>query len=264
MPELPDVETYRRYASARVLHQRIAGIHMESPKLLKGTTAAGLGRVLKGRTFESTRRHGKYLLLALDSGAWLVLHFGMSGELKYIRDRHDTPAYTRLLISFDNGHHLAYVAPRKLGRISLADTPRALKDEKDLGPDALALTEEQFLELAAGHRGGVKAWLMDQQNMAGIGNVYSDEILFQAGIHPGAAVNGMGKADLRRLYEKMHAVLRAAIAARADPERMPAGFLLPHRRRGERCPKCGSALASTRSGGRTAWYCPACQKRRRR
>jgi formamidopyrimidine-DNA glycosylase len=262
VPELPDVETFRRYAKSKALHQRIERIHMESPKLLKGTSTQGLGRALKGRTFESTRRHGKYLLLALDSGGWLVLHFGMSGELRYFKERRDTPAYTRLLISFENGHHLAYVAPRKLGRISLADTPQALIDEQELGPDALGLTDSQFLELAAAHRGGAKPWLMDQQTMAGIGNIYSDEILFQAGIHPGTVVSKMDKADLRRLFKAMRSVLRDAIAVRADPERMPAGFLLPHRRQGGLCPKCGSALAKARSGGRTAWYCPTCQKRR--
>jgi formamidopyrimidine-DNA glycosylase len=260
MPELPDVETFRRYANATSLHQRIEHTRMESPELLKGTSPQGLGRALKGRTFASSRRHGKYLLLALDSGGWLVMHFGMSGELKYFQDRRDTPDYTRLLIRFGNGRLLAYIAPRKLGGISLVDTPQELIEGRDLGPDALELGEKEFIELAGRHHGGAKSWFMDQKNIAGIGNIYSDEILFQAGIHPKAVLGNMEEADLRRLYKKMRSVLRRAISAHADPERMPAGFLLPHRRQGGRCPKCGSTLAKSRTGARTAWYCPACQK----
>jgi formamidopyrimidine-DNA glycosylase len=261
MPELPDVEVYRRYFNGTSLHQRIDHVHVESPTILSGLSPQALGRALSHRSFESTERHGKYLLIAMDNQEWLVMHFGMSGELKYFQHKQDIPEYTQVLISFDNGHHLAYVSPRKLGRIALTDSPQALMAKHELGPDALDLSEQQFMELAAQRRGGVKAWLTDQQAMAGIGNIYSDEILFQAGIHPSQPVNKLEDTDLKQLFKAMRLVLEAAIQAHADPDQLPDNFLLPYRQKGGSCPKCHKPLESIKSGGRTTWFCPHCQKR---
>jgi formamidopyrimidine-DNA glycosylase len=259
MPELPDVEVYRRYLNATALHQAVAHTHVEDAALLSGTSPQGLGRALSHQSFESTRRHGKYLLIELQRRGWLVLHFGMTGRLSYFRDRHEAPDYTRVLFSFDNGYHLAYAAPRKLGSVGLVDDPQALVESHQLGPDALALTREAFRGLAAGRRGAVKAWLMDQASLAGIGNVYSDEILFQARIHPKRQVSALDDDQIERLHDKLQEVLRAAIEARAEPAQMPAHFLLPHRKEGGKCPGCKGSLETVQASGRTAWYCPACQ-----
>jgi formamidopyrimidine-DNA glycosylase len=261
MPELPDVEVYRRYLNATALHQAIVHTRTEDASILSGVSPQGLGRALAHRSFESTGRHGKYLLVALQRGGWLVLHFGMTGMLKYFQDRGDIPRYTRALFSFENGFHLAYAAPRRLGSIRLVDSPQELVKSQRLGPDALAITLDEFREMAAGRRGAVKSWLMDQEAMAGIGNVYSDEILFQARIHPKRQVGQLDGATLKRLHGKLQKVLETAIGARANPQRMPSGFLLPHRQPGGSCPRCGTALETLRSGGRTAWYCPRCQPR---
>jgi formamidopyrimidine-DNA glycosylase len=260
MPELPDVEVYRRYLNATSLHQRIRRTHLESPSLLDGTSPQALGRALKDRTFESTVRHGKYLLAASGRNRWLVLHFGMSGRLDYFRDRADIPDYTRCLFTFENGFHLAYVAPRKLGRIALIDSPQALVEHRELGGDALATSVAEFRKLASAHRGSVKSWLMNQRIMAGIGNVYSDEILFQACVHPRQPIGDLDAKALERLHRAMRSVLNSAIDAGAEPDRMPATFLLPHREHGGRCPCCHTRLATVRVGGRTAWYCPRCQR----
>lgn len=261
MPELPDVELYRRYLNATALHQAIAHTHTEDASILSGISPQGLGRALAHRSFESTGRHGKYLLIALQHGGWLVLHFGMTGTLKYFQERGDTPRYTRALFSFDNGFHLAYAAPRKLGSIRLVDSPQELVQAQRLGPDALDVTRDEFRQLAAGRRGAVKSWLMDQETMAGIGNVYSDEILFQAGIHPRRQVGQLDEAALNQLHAKLRQVLETAIGAHAEPDRFPAGFLLPHRKPGGTCPRCEGTVETIRSGGRSAWYCPACQRR---
>lgn len=259
MPELPDVEVYRRYLRSTALHQRIEHVHVESPALLPGTTPQGLGRALKGEAFESTGRHGKHLFAELDHDGWLMLHFGMTGSLAYFRHREDTPDYTRCLFTFANGFHLAYVAPRKLGRIALVDSPQSFVTEHGLGPDALGLDAEAFQRLASGRRGGVKSWLMDQETMAGVGNVYSDEILFQAGIHPRRSVADLDDEALHRLHRALRSVLEAAIEAHAEPSRMPESFLLPHREQGGRCPKCNAQVEKVQAAGRTAWYCPKCQ-----
>lgn len=260
MPELPDIEVYRRYLDATSLHQRIERVHVESPALLKGTTPQGLGRAVHAKTLETTHRHGKYLFAGLSGGRWLVLHFGMSGELRYFGGGEEqSPDYTRCLVTFDNGFNLAYVAPRKLGLIDLVDSPQSLVEERTLGPDALDLDQQAFRELAGGRRGTVKSWIMDQHSIAGIGNIYSDEILFQAKLYPRRPVADLDEAAVMRLYDAMRRVLERAVKAGADPRRMPADFLLPHREAGSRCPKCGSPVKSMQAAGRTAWYCPRCQ-----
>lgn len=260
MPELADVEVYRQYLNATTLHQAIEHTHVESSDILADTTPQALGRALKDNQFNSTRRHGKYLFIELHNGGWLVMHFGMTGSLEYFGADKKAPDHTRLLLSFKNGHRLAYVAPRKLGRITLTDAPRTFIDAHDLGPDALALSPAEFKQLAEGRRGGVKAWLMDQQTIAGIGNIYSDEILFQARIHPKTRVGALDEKALDTLYHKMHKVFDAAIKARADPEQMPDSFLLPHREKGGKCPNCSGKIKKISISGRNGWYCPACQK----
>ena len=261
MPELPDVEVYRRYLDATALHQPIDRVEVDGPRLLRDSSPHGLGRRLKGRSFDAGRRHGKYLFATLDGGDTLVLHFGMTGRLDYARKPDDPPPHTACLFVFTNGARLAYVASRKLGRIAVAESPAAFVDAQALGPDALAIERDAFVEAGRKRRGGVKSWLTDQQRIAGIGNVYADEILYHAGIHPQRSLPDLDDDELRTLHRVMREVLEAAIAAGADPERMPADFLLPHRRKGGSCPGCRSRIRKLSVSGRTSWYCPACQPR---
>ncbi len=260
MPELPDVEVYRRYIDATSLHSPVSGVEVPSPEVLRGTTPQGLGRALKGRPFEETRRHGKYLFVQLgDEDRYLVLHFGMTGELAYTTGGGPPPEYTACRFRFDDGGCLAYVAPRKLGRVSVTGSLSGFIEQHELGPDAPSLSKPQFRRLAEGRRGSVKSFLMNQAIMAGIGNVYSDEILFQAGIHPRSAVKDLDAADLDELRRAMRRVLRQAIAAGAEPGEMPDSFLLPRRHEDGHCPRCGTPLQQVTVSGRTAWFCPDCQ-----
>lgn len=259
MPELPDVETFRRYLDATALHQPIGKVRVGAPRLLRGITPQGLGRRLHGRALESTRRHGKHLFARVDEAGWLVLHFGMSGRLQYAKASGRLPQDAELLLRFANEAGLAYIAPRKLGRIDWSGAPDDYIASRGLGPDALALDHAAFRDLARGRRGGVKSWLMDQGSLAGIGNLYADEILFQAGIHPGHAVAQLDDSALQALHKAMGRVLRQAIEARAEPDAMPRSFLLPRRHAGARCPRCGERLAAIKLAGRTACFCPRCQ-----
>lgn len=260
MPELPDVEVYRRRLEGAALHRPVAGVHVATPDLLHGTTPQGLGRALNGRCFTAARRHGKYLFAVHDGDGALVLHFGMSGVLVTVSAGDETPDYTRCEMEFSDGGRLAYTAPRKLGLIALTGTMEGFIRDRGLGSDALGLDADALGRLASGRRGGIKAWLMDQETMAGIGNVYSDEILFQARMHPRRAVKALDEAGLDRLQKAMNKALHDAIEAGAEPGRMPAGFLLPHRHDGGHCPNCDTPVEHLQAAGRTAWLCPRCQR----
>ncbi|RRQ20992.1 Fpg/Nei family DNA glycosylase [Thiohalobacter thiocyanaticus] len=262
MPELPDVETERRYLAATALHRRITRVHADQD-LLEGTTPAAMGRVLHDRRFETTHRHGKFLFAASDGPWWLVLHFGMTGGLVFFKagGAVSPPRHIRLLFEFDNDYRLAYDCQRKLGLIALCRDPATFVSDRGLGPDALdsRLDLDAFEEARVGRRLPVKAWLMDQQAIAGIGNVYSDEILFHARIHPACRINALDPETVQRLFQLMKKILEQCVKARAEPDRMPVSFLLPHRTPDGCCPRCGVALARQRISGRMAYFCPQCQ-----
>lgn len=258
MPELPDVEVMKQYLDATALHQEIAGVEVKArdETLFPETPVERLAAGLEGRTFQSTRRHGKYLLVELDAPRWLVLHFGMTGDLKYFKHEDKEPEYDRFLVHFANGYHLAYVSQRKIGEIEFVDSPQALVEEKDLGPDAAALELDEFKQLLSGRRGMIKSALMDQQLLAGIGNVYSDEILFQVGVHPRTQVGDLPEETIERIYRAMNEVLETAVEHRAIPDDFPQGYIVPHRHGDGRCPRCGAELRHVKVSGRTAYYCP--------
>lgn len=259
MPELPDVEIFRQYLESTSLHQDMDDVEVPGPEVLQGISASRLNKILRGNRFQSARRHGKYLFGELKEGGWLVFHFGMTGFLAYFRDDERSTGHERLLIRFSNGYTLAYDCQRKLGEIGLAEDLQHFIREKGMGPDPLdsGFDLETFLDAMRGSRATVKSALMDQKRMAGIGNIYSDEILFQAGIRPGAKANDLTEGDWKTIYTEMtQNVLPAAIEARADPSRLPASFIIPRRHGNRTCPLCGEALETTKIGGRTTVFCP--------
>lgn len=261
MPELPDVETFRRYVDATSLHQRITAVDLDATRMLQAARAEEIRAALTGGRFEATARRGKFLFVAIDDGPWLVLHFGMTGFLTYFKADGAAPSHTRLLVHFEGGYRLAGVWRRRLGRIDLAHDPDDFAVTNGLGPDAFAPTlgRDELAAMLAERRGGLKSALMDQGFIAGIGNTYSDEILFQAGLLPDRAAAELTGDDLDALHRALRHVLETAIDRRADPGRLPASWLLPHREEGARCPRCGGELAHRRIAGRTSWYCPRCQ-----
>jgi formamidopyrimidine-DNA glycosylase len=205
MPELPDAEVFRKYMEATSLHQRIDDVEVRSSKVLGNTTARKLKDELKGQTFENTSRHGKYLFIRLDNRRWLVIHFGMSGYLKYFKDMAQDPSHDRLLISFSNGFHLAYVSQRMLGSVDIIDHKQTFIEEKRIGPDTLApgFDFPSFQYALSGRRATIKSALMNQHIMAGIGNIYTDEILFQAKVHPETNASLLDDKALKALFRQM-------------------------------------------------------------
>jgi len=270
MPELPDVETMRRYLQSTALHKEIKGVRVHAADILpsneevEGTTVEELKGALVGHSLASTRRHGKYLFVALEGGKGvLVLHFGMTGGLSYFKDMADEPDHDCVLFQFSNGYQLAYHAMRRLGEVALIDDVDRFVAEKGLGPDALDADFDlaAFKEAVRGRRAMVKSLLMDQQTMAGIGNVYADEILFHAEIHPRTKVNKLDETQLEELFHTLKDVLQTAIDHQAEPETFPGDFIGSHRHEGGRCPRCGTELERVKVSGRSAYFCPNRQQK---
>jgi formamidopyrimidine-DNA glycosylase len=259
MPELPDVEIFKQYLDSTSLHKKIGSTQVTDERVLESLSKNKLARALKGKTFRSTRRHGKYLFVELDGGLWLVLHFGMTGFLKYFKDTDKKPSHPRILIQFTNGYHLSYDCQRMLGEVNLIDDVEKFLRTRDLGMDALDVDLETFKDLLGKTRGAVKSALMNQKLMAGIGNVYSDEILFQAGVHPKTHANNLNEKQLERIFHHMQEVLETAIDCGADPEKMPESYIRPERHKEGKCPRCHGEIVKEKVSGRTAYFCPDCQ-----
>jgi formamidopyrimidine-DNA glycosylase len=263
MPELPDVETFRRYLEATALGQPIRRVRVEAPRVLEGVSAKELDRRLEGKAISRAERHGK-VLFAHAGAWWIVFRFGMTGFLHTYRRPSEAGEHERVIFDLRNGAHLAFDCQRMFGRIGLTPEPATFIQDHHLGPDARIIGLSHFVDRVAHHRGAIKAALMDQALVAGVGNVYADEILFQARIHPRARVRELDGRALGEVHRAMKRVLERAIDAEADPASMPATWLIPVRGKGGHCPRCGHELEATTAGGRTTYACPRCQRRRDR
>ena len=263
MPELPDVETFKRYLDATSLRQCITAVDVRNAYVLKDVSARELARELKGRRFKSSCRHGKHLFVRADHAIWLRLHFGMTGFLRYFKGEEKGRRHARVVFVLEKDHRLAFDDQRMFGEIGLVKHVDEFLKKRGLGPDALDISLSQFQEIFVNHRGAVKAILLNQKLIAGIGNIYADEILFRARIHPATESGRLGETTVGRLFRATCYILQKAIEAKADADLMPKSWLLPHRGKGGKCPRCGRELKSATIGGRTAWFCPHCQKRTR-
>jgi formamidopyrimidine-DNA glycosylase len=261
MPELPEVETFKRYLDSTSLHQRITRIEVRDAYVLKLISPRELARRLKGRRFENSHRHGKHLFVRAGDKLWLRLHFGMTGWLQYLKRDEETPKTARVVFGFANNRRLAFDDQRKFGEVELIKDTDEFLQRRGLGPDALEISFSQFKAITGKHRGAMKAILLNQLLIAGIGNLYADEILFRAGMHPATAAASLSDKDLRRLFRATRYVLERAIALKTDFNRLPKSWLLPHRGKCGKCPRCGRALKSATIGGRNSWFCGHCQKR---
>lgn len=260
MPELPEVETFKRYLDSTSLRQRIANVEVQDSYVLKHVSARELTRRLKGLRFEKSHRHGKHLFVRAGDELWLRLHFGMTGSLDYLKHDEITSKTARVIVRFTNSCRLAFDDQRKFGEVELIEDIEQFLQTRCLGPDALEIGFSQFQAILGKHRGAVKAILLNQQLIAGIGNLYVDEILFRARMHPATDAARLRDKDRTRLFRATRYVLGKAIALKTDFNRLPTSWLLTHRGKAGRCPRCGRALKSATIGGRTSWFCAHCQK----
>ena len=262
MPELPDVQVFKETIDATSLHREVHTVHLSADRILD-VSERTLRRHLKGHELASTRRHGKWLFVEADGG-WLLLHFGMTGEAVY-RETGEAPDYVKMALDFAGGGTLHIVNRRKFGRIGWIDGPDTFVEEVGLGPDPLATDGFDLAAFRArldGRRGTIKGTLMNQEVIAGLGNVYVDEILFQSDLHPEAKTDKLESATVGTLHRTMSRVIRKAIEARVDPDELPQSWLLPRREPGGDCPRCGGTIRRMKVSGRSTYWCPSHQDAR--
>jgi formamidopyrimidine-DNA glycosylase len=264
MPELPEVETVRRRIAPCVVGRIMRSVHYYSPLAANRKPAATV-KALTGRRILDAGRQGKYLIFPLDRG-WMTIHLRMTGRL-LIDAKHT--AWTRAEIEFDDGHTLVFEDPRQFGFIVWSAGPPA--DAARLGPDALGLGFDEFRACLRGRHGAIKPLLMNQRAVSGLGNIYVDEALHRAGIHPLAGVPRLGTVRLKRLHTAITDVLEEALAAGGstisdyvNPDGWPGEFQIAHRvygREGEPCVACGSPVRRIVVGQRGTHFCPRCQRK---
>jgi len=259
MPELPEVENYKKYLDGTSLHQKIVSFSCRDTRLLK-KPEDDLREQLIGFEFASSKRIGKYLFIETTGEKVLVMHFGMTGRLSYYKDSEDRPKYAHIEFEFDNGFHLGFENKRKFGWLDLGESIKAYKQEKKLSDDARDLSWEDFKSSFANRKTYIKPVLMDQSVAAGIGNWMADEILYQAKMHPETKVEDLDDKQLSKVFDAMKKVIEVAIENDAVYRDFPEDFLIHNRKTDGKCYHTGNDIEKIKVGGRSTYFCPKWQK----
>jgi formamidopyrimidine-DNA glycosylase len=266
LPELPEVETERGRLAARIQGRRIAEARIDDPRLTRPEDPAMLAAILSGERVEAVERRGKYIVVRLAGGQVLLVHLRMTGGFRYEPATHE-----RAVLELDDGARIAYRDLRRFGTWLLlepeeAEAHLALR----LGPEPLGrgFTAAFLAQRLAGRRAPVKAAILDQRTVAGLGNIYADESLWHSGIHPLRPAGVLGAEEVAALREGIRKALRLGIRRQGADlgdgayagGRMQREFKV-YGRLGEACDRCGAPIEKTRAGGRGTWFCPVCQPR---
>ena len=278
MPELPEVETIRRDLEREVAGKKIKSVEVHGLRSIRrhGTKKKFID-ALDGRKINSVGRKGKYLQLKLDDGQVLVIHLGMSGQLLRAKSaREKMPKHTHVVIVFTQGGQLRYVDPRTFGELFVAapeDIDKEVPELAHLGIDPLedAMSWAVFGRMLQAKRTKLKPLLMDQKFVAGIGNIYSDEILWSAGLRHDRSSDSLTSQEVRRLYRAMVETLQDAVKYRgssiADEQYVDLfgeiGQYQTHHnvyaREGQACSRCRGTIERVKIGNRGSFFCPGCQ-----
>jgi formamidopyrimidine-DNA glycosylase len=286
MPELPEVETIRRDLEAKILNKEIVGVAVKKPRVIRGARQKLIAAVV-GQAITGINRRGKLLIAALTSGQFLLMHLKMTGQLIYeyeqgiVAGGHSLTKtdlrlpgrYTHIIISFRDGSHLYFNDLRQFGYMQITDKAGLEKELNKFGIEPLTpgFTFADFKKIFARRKTSVKALLMNQKLIAGIGNIYADEICFYAGIRPSRLAPVLTDAEIKKLYQGCKIILQKAIKARGttfntfrDAEGNKGGFvkfLKVYGRKGERCKRChAGVIIKIKQNGRGTHYCPECQR----
>ncbi|RPF70495.1 DNA-formamidopyrimidine glycosylase family protein [Aurantiacibacter spongiae] len=256
MPELPEAEANRRRVAEQCLNRTIEEATLgKDISYIELPGDNELGR-LAGRQFTQTHRHGKLIFAGSQTGPWICVHLGMTGKLlPFDADERDAPDYTKFLIRFEGTRRLAYRCPRKLGWVRVVDSPGEEIERIGFGPDALDMSREDFLNVIGGTNGTIKGALMAQHKLAGIGNLWSDEILFQTGVAPDRTASDLSGKTIGDMYADMRRILTRVCEVNADYDDLPRSWLIGSREDGAKCPRCDGTIRKSKVAGRSAHAC---------
>jgi formamidopyrimidine-DNA glycosylase len=295
MPELPEVETIRRQLEPEITGRRILEARVLDERWTRPESPRAVERAIAGRAIEAVERRGKYLLLRLEGGRTLAMHLRMTGNLlldddpggagedprrlggERLYEGNPELRYLRAELSLEGGRRLLFTDPRRFGHavvLGEAEVEEYFAARLGVEPLSDSLTAEELCRLAAGRRAPLKSFLLNQLGVAGIGNIYADEALHRAELHPLSPAGSMKLEDCERLRVGIVAALEAGLRsggasiddyrdARGEQGAMQDEFLV-HTREGEPCPRCGAEIRRIVVGGRSTYFCPACQRRLRR
>jgi formamidopyrimidine-DNA glycosylase len=292
MPELPEVETVCRQLEPELEGRRIERLEVYDPRWSRPVAPEELGRAVSGLLIERLGRRGKYLLLGLEGGVTLVMHLRMTGNLVlvegeakldpsegmrlYEAERSTSERHLRARFTLDDGRQVWFTDPRRFGEAFLIEDSGLEERFARIGIEPLSedFTAEALGAIAAGRTAPLKSFLLDQSGIAGVGNIYADEALFRARLHPLSPAGSMRPEHHQALRDGVVAALEAGIDGggasiddyrdgRGERGTMQDEFLV-HTREGEPCPRCGTEIVRIVVGGRSTYYCPNCQVRLRR
>jgi len=264
VPELPEVETERGRLAERIEGRRIESVRIDDSRLTRPEEPEWVAARLSGERVAVVERRGKYLLVRLESGDVLVVHLRMTGSFRY-----EPASHERAVLELDDGTRIAYRDLRRFGTWTLLDAGEA-EDHLSvrLGPEPLGrdFTAAYLVKRLSGRRAPVKAAILDQRTVAGLGNIYADEALWHAGIHPLRPAGHLGIDEITALREGIRNALRRGIRRQGadlgdgaySGGRMQREFRV-YGRTGQPCDRCGMPIEKTRAGGRGTWFCPSCQ-----
>jgi formamidopyrimidine-DNA glycosylase len=275
MPELPEVETIRRQLEPKLVGKRFDRVEILDSRLVRPLEPLEVSAELEGERVAAVERRGKYLIVRFESDRVLLIHLRMTGSLRHVvgGSLQDDP-HRRAVVRLDDGSDVTYRDVRRFGTWVVVEPPEVGPYlSSRLGPEPLdrAFGARQLGERLAGRRAPIKAALLDQRTVAGLGNIYVDEALWRSQIHPLTAAAAVGEDDVRALTRAIKDVLRAAIERRgatlrdySQPDgsrgRAQRAFRV-YGRAGESCDRCGTPIEKIRAGGRGTWFCPHCQVR---
>jgi len=276
MPELPEVETIRRQLEPELVGRRIDSVEVRDERLTRPVAPREVERACAGRRIEAVERRGKHLMLGLDGGRWLVMHLRMTGNL-LLGELRPEPRHLRAVIQIQGGVALLFTDTRRFGTavvLESSELEEYMAARAGIEPLSGGLTAERIGALAAGRRAPLKSFLLVQDGIAGIGNIYADEALHRAGLHPLSPAGSMRPEHWERLREGIVAALEAGLAnggasvddyrdARGGQGTMQDEFLV-HTREGLPCPRCDAEIRRIVVSGRSTYFCPGCQRRLRR
>ena len=275
MPELPEVETVRRQLEPVLVGRRFERVEIDDPRLVRPFEPAAVAAELEGERVAEVDRRGKYLIFRFESGRVLLVHLRMTGSFRHRRSGvgKDDP-HRRAVVRLDDGSDVAYRDVRRFGTWLLVEPEELepyLADRLGEEPLVAGFTPARLARRLAGRRTPIKAALLDQRTLAGLGNIYVDEALWGARLHPKRPAGELDANDVRRLHGTIRRVLETAIERRGSTLR---DYSTPRGRRGsmqrafkvygrtnEPCDRCGTPIEKTRTVGRGTWYCPHCQPR---